>query len=130
MASSLGMTYAAVFISLDLLLVSTTEAPFINQLGKLLLHHLLDLGDGFLQAFLGRACHMQVKGRVLPPCVSSGKAIARGVETNRRRGHALVGIVVATSGDILPESKSQSMLPKTVVCGFKACVPAPVSSLI
>lgn len=45
-------TYSAVLITLNLLLLSAAETALINKLRELLLHHLFDLGNGLLEAFL------------------------------------------------------------------------------
>jgi hypothetical protein len=61
-------TYSAKLVALNrrtLLLVPTTEASLVDKLGQLLLHHLVDLGDGFIQTFLCRAGYMEIQRRVL-----------------------------------------------------------------
>ncbi len=66
-------TYSAKLVALNrraLLLVPTTKASLVDKLGQLLLHHLIDLGDSFIQAFLCRASYMEIKRRVLWTVVS------------------------------------------------------------
>ncbi len=74
-------TYPAIFIPLNLLLllISAAEAALVNELGKLLLHHILDLGNGLFQALLASACNVQVQRRVLLSCQLTGRELeARG----------------------------------------------------
>jgi hypothetical protein len=48
-----------------LLLIPAAETTFVDKLRQFLLHHLLDLGDRFIQAFLCRAGDMEIQRRVL-----------------------------------------------------------------
>lgn len=60
------MSYPPEFITLNLvILVTTTQATVIDQLWKVLLDELLDLGYGLFQASLASACNVEVKRRVL-----------------------------------------------------------------
>lgn len=58
-------TYSTKFISLDLLWLSAAEASFIYKIRQFLFHELVDLLNGLLEASLGRARDVEVKGRVL-----------------------------------------------------------------
>jgi hypothetical protein len=49
---------AAIFIPLDFLPLGTTESSFVNQVGQLFLHHVVDDLDGLVEAFLACAGHM------------------------------------------------------------------------
>lgn len=63
-------TYPSILVPLNLFLLSTAEASLVDELRELLLHHLLDLLDGDLEAVLRCARHMEVQGRVLNTFVS------------------------------------------------------------
>ena len=62
-----GPLAASEMIALDLGLGLSwaTETAFVNQVGQFLLHHLFDLLDSLLEAFLGSAGDVEVQGRVL-----------------------------------------------------------------
>lgn len=57
--------YPAVLVSLDRLLFAAAEAPLVHELGQLLLHQLLNLGDGLLETVLARAGDVKVERRIL-----------------------------------------------------------------
>ena len=62
------VTYTTEFVALNwrtVFLLATTEPTLIDELGKLLLHHLLDLCDGFLETLFGLAGDVEIQGRVL-----------------------------------------------------------------
>jgi hypothetical protein len=61
------VTYSTKLITLDrrLLLIPAAEAALIDKLGQFLLHHLLDLGNGLIQALFCRAGNVEIQGRVL-----------------------------------------------------------------
>ena len=60
-------SYPAKLIALNrmLLFLTSTETTLIHQLGKLLLHQLMDLCDGLLQTLLGRASNVEIQRWVL-----------------------------------------------------------------
>jgi hypothetical protein len=69
------VTYPAELVSLKLFRLSPPETSLVNQIGQFLLHELLDLRNGLLEAGLGCASYMKIQ---------------RGV---RRCSHGLVRII-------------------------------------
>lgn len=59
------ISYTTKLITLYLFRLSPAESSLIDQIGKLLLHELIDQGDSFLEAFLVRARDVKIKRRVL-----------------------------------------------------------------
>jgi len=59
-------TYPTEFVPLDLLLVAASEPTLVDELGELLLHELVDLGHGLVEALLARAGDVEVQWRILP----------------------------------------------------------------
>lgn len=59
------VTHSSEFIPLNLLLIPTSESPFVYEIGKLLLHQLLDFRDRFVQSRLTSAGNMEIQWRVL-----------------------------------------------------------------
>lgn len=113
MVSSRGFlpgTYSTEFVSLNGVLLATLEPAFVHQLWEVLLHELLDLLDGLLKTLLCLACDMQVEWRVLD-IFSSAKIlftiVQPGALTYGSSSHGLVGIVVASSGDILVKEQKR-----------------------
>jgi hypothetical protein len=100
-------------------LLSAAEATLVNELGKLLLHHLFDLGDSLLESFLRSAGDMEVERGVLETSVSPiSLPYAGACVSYCWGGHALVGVVVSSGGDILVRIKaSTSSLQTTRYCG-------------
>lgn len=58
-------TTEVVALNLRLGFAWATESAFVNQVGKLLLHHLFDLLNGEFEAFLRRAGDVKIERRVL-----------------------------------------------------------------
>lgn len=52
-------------VTLNLFWLSATEATLVDQVGQFLLHELVDLLDGFLEAVFGGAGNMEVERWVL-----------------------------------------------------------------
>lgn len=95
------MSYSSKLVPFDLLLIPTTEATFVDQVGELLLHHIFDFLDGFFQSGLTRTGYVKVQrgvlGRSQLDIPTSCKNI---LIAYRGRGHALVGIIAASGRDI------------------------------
>lgn len=82
-------------------LVAAPEATLVDEVGQLLLHKLVDLLNGFVEAFLVGARDVEVEGRVLHESQSWSQTCFRAlVGTYRARCHALVGIVISAGSDI------------------------------
>lgn len=95
------ITYPAEFVTFNrLLLIPAAETAFVDKLRQLLLHHLLDLGYSLVQAFFGRACNMEIQGRVLGTRLDL-KIEFLSLATYRGRRHVLIRVVVSTRGNIL-----------------------------
>jgi hypothetical protein len=62
-----GPLAASQVVAFDLrrILSRATETAFVDQVGQFLLHHLFNLLDSLLEAFLGSASNVEVKGWVL-----------------------------------------------------------------
>ena len=62
-----GPLAASKVVALDLrgVLSRATETAFVDQVGQFLLHHLFNLLHSLLEAFLGSAGNVEVKGWVL-----------------------------------------------------------------
>jgi hypothetical protein len=58
-------TYPSKFVALKLVRIAAAEAPLVDEVGEVLLHHLLDLGNGLLEAFFAGARDVQVQRRGL-----------------------------------------------------------------
>lgn len=58
-------TYASELVSLYLFWLASAKAALVHQIWKFLLHELIDLGNGFLQALLGRTRHVKIEWWIL-----------------------------------------------------------------
>ena len=79
--------------------LAATETALIDEVRQLGVHELVDLLDGFLETFLGRAGNMKVKRRVLTELSAAIHRLSA-VCTYGRGGHALVWVVVTAGSDI------------------------------
>ncbi len=101
-----GFAHPTKLVSLDLLLLSSAETSLVHKLWQLLLHHLIDLGHGLVQALLGRAGNVEVEGGVLVlGLVASQGSHSSKRQSYRGRCHALIGIVASSGRDICHKDK-------------------------
>jgi hypothetical protein len=93
-------TAQVVALDLGLFLSRATEATFVDQIRKFLLHHLFDLLDSCLQTFLRDAGNVEVERRVLEE-MSACPSMLKVKTTHRSSCQALVGVVISSGGNIL-----------------------------
>ena len=78
---------------------TASETALVNEVGKILRHHLFDHLSSFVQTFLGLAGDAEVERRVL--LVVSRDRGGGGNSTNSSGRHVLVRVVFSSGGDIL-----------------------------
>jgi hypothetical protein len=113
-----GPLAATQVVALDLRYIFSwaTETAFVDQIGQFLLHHLFDLLYSQFEAFLGGAGDVEVKRWVLARMSLCSIKIRIPIVTHRSGGHALIGIIVSSRGDIL--KYVSSLDPKVIIKSF------------
>jgi hypothetical protein len=59
------VSYSTIFVTLKGFGLATTESTLVNQVWQVLLHHVLNLLDGSVEALFGGASDAQIQRRVL-----------------------------------------------------------------